>query len=151
MALYGKGWLTFALATLAFFLFSDSQNLCPSQGVCSCWSVYSFLFFGYVTRHVGPWFPGQGSNLRPLHRKDSVLTTGPPGFFLLGMLLCFTLHTSTHRSEHFLSPLTLWMLITSAISKYLLIHLFLPLECKLLEGTALSYHLGSTWHIAGAL
>ena len=35
-------------------------------------------FFGGASRHVGSWFPDQGSNLRSLHWKElRVLNTGP--------------------------------------------------------------------------
>ena len=43
-------------------------------------SVYFFFFiFGCAVRHAGSQFPEQRSKLCPLHWKQGVLTTGPPG------------------------------------------------------------------------
>ena len=36
-------------------------------------------FFGHTKRHVGSWFPDQGSNLHLLHWEHGILTTRPPG------------------------------------------------------------------------
>ena len=43
-------------------------------------AVFIYLFFGCTERHVGSWFPKQGSNLYLLHWKCRVLTAGPPEF-----------------------------------------------------------------------
>ena len=43
---------------------------------------FFFLFknlFGCTTWHLGSYFPDQESNLRPLHWRCGVLTTGSPG------------------------------------------------------------------------
>ena len=153
---FGSLWkrlADFCSSHTGLYSFHRQSKSVPISGRLLLLVCLLILFFGYVAWHVGPWFPGQGSNLRPLHRKGSVLTTGPSGFFSIRDASLF--HPSHKYSQEWALSvpisLTLWMLITSAISKYLLIHLFLPLECKLLEGTALSYHLGSTWHIPGAL
>ena len=59
-------------------------------------NLYSVLFFfvlcqfvdlfGRAARRVGSYSPYQGSNLRPLHWKLGVLTTGPPGKSLQPLL-----------------------------------------------------------------
>ena len=43
-------------------------------------AVFIYLFFGCTERHVGSWFPKQGSNLYLLRWKCRVLTAGPPEF-----------------------------------------------------------------------
>ena len=50
---------------------------------CLYWTFYNIasgLCSGFlVTRHVGSWFPDQGSNPHPLQWKRGVLTAGLPG------------------------------------------------------------------------
>ena len=38
-----------------------------------------FAVFGYITQHVGSWFPKEEFNLCPLQWKHGDLTSGPPG------------------------------------------------------------------------
>ena len=73
----------------------------PLYGLRS-WSLnFPFFFFGHTMRHVGSWFPDQGSNPHPVQWKCGVLTTGPRGkslefsylffFFPLEILKAFLL------------------------------------------------------------
>ena len=57
-----------SLVLLLFYAFSVNE----------CF--FTFIdIFGGAARHLGSQFPDQVSNLRPVHRKHGVLTTGPPG------------------------------------------------------------------------
>ena len=60
--------------------------------------MFVYLFICYTARHVGSWFPNQGSNPCPMHWEHGVLTTGPPGkslcvvfffFFLLNLFIIY--------------------------------------------------------------
>ena len=52
--------------------------------------VIFFSFVGHTTWHVGYYFPDQGLNLHPLQQKHGILTTGPPGKYLILGVACFS-------------------------------------------------------------
>ena len=61
---------------LSFFLIDRLffKSLLNLLQYCLC---FDFFFFFLAVMHVGSQFPYQGSNLRPLHWKCGILTTGP--------------------------------------------------------------------------
>ena len=70
--------------------------------------LYIYIFL--AVRRVGPYFPNQGLNPRPLHWKRAVLTTGWPGksgryyFRHLTWIISFNPPNNPMRSVLYVAP-----------------------------------------------
>ena len=75
---------------------SPSRWPVPVSGSWLCWEEIHSIFLrgAHTTRYVGSQFPDPESNPRPLQWELRVLTTGPPGKFLI------SLFDNLSRSHH---------------------------------------------------
>ena len=69
------------LAPLCFGFLNCKAGRVPRRFLQRLGSGLIFSYFLTTHCHAGSYFPDQGSDLKPLHWKCRVLSTGPPGKF----------------------------------------------------------------------